>query len=84
MARPRGLVQSGLVQFLASGPGRLLRIVAGLVLVVVGLWLVRGTWGYVLVVIGLVPIAAGLFDFCLLTAIFGGPFWGRDVRAARR
>jgi uncharacterized membrane protein YuzA (DUF378 family) len=35
----------------------------------------------VLYVVGAVPILAGVFDFCLLTALLGGPLAGRRVRS---
>jgi hypothetical protein len=31
-------------------------------------------------VIGLVPLAAGVFDFCLLGPLLSVGFWGRDIR----
>ncbi len=68
------------VGFMASGTGHLLRIVVGIVLILLGLLVVQGTWGWVLVVIGLVPLAAGVFDFCLLGPLLGVGFWGRDIR----
>ncbi|MEW6578629.1 MAG: DUF2892 domain-containing protein [Chloroflexota bacterium] len=69
-----------LVNFLASSAGRLLRIVAGIVLIVVGLLVVEGTGGIVLALIGLVPLAAGLFDFCLVGPLLGAPFRGAAIR----
>ena len=71
------------VTFMASGAGRVLRIVGGIVLVLLGLLVVQGTWGWVLVVVGLVPLAAGIFDFCLLGPLFGAGWWGRDIRRTR-
>ncbi|MCX7623447.1 MAG: DUF2892 domain-containing protein [Thermomicrobium sp.] len=76
--------QNAFVTFMASGAGRFLRIVAGLVLILLGLLVVRGTWGWVLAVIGLVPLAAGIFDFCLFGPVFGAGFWGRDIRGRAR
>jgi len=32
-------------------------------------------------VVGLVPIAAGVFDFCLIAPILHAPFWGRQIKA---
>ncbi|MCX2726776.1 DUF2892 domain-containing protein [Thermomicrobium sp. 4228-Ro] len=81
MATPKS--QNPFVAFMASGAGRLLRAVAGVVLILIGLLVVKGTWGWVLTVVGLVPLAAGLFDFCLLGPLFGAGFWGRDIRRAR-
>lgn len=68
------------VSFMASGAGRIARIVAGILLVVVGLLVLGGTGGIVLAVIGLVPLAAGAFDFCLFAPLFGNPLSGPAIR----
>jgi hypothetical protein len=52
-----------------------------LILIALGIWVVSGTWGWVLIVVGLVPLAAGLFDFCLFAPLFGLPFVGDQLRA---
>jgi hypothetical protein len=70
----------GFFGFMASTNGRITRIVAGLALIAIGLALVGGTWGYVLVVVGLVPLAAGVFDFCVFAPLFGLPFIGTKLR----
>lgn len=67
-------------QFMANTAGRILRIVAGVALIVAGLVL-QSTIGYVLVVVGLVPLAAGVFDFCVLAPLFGMPFTGKAIRS---
>lgn len=67
-------------QFMASPAGRWLRIVVGVALVVWG-WSMHSGGGTVLAIVGLVPIAAGVFDFCLISKIVHAPFWGRDIRA---
>lgn len=67
-------------KFMASGLGRALRIVVGLLLVLVGL-IMNDAWGYVIAFVGLVPFAAGLFDFCVFAPLFGMPFSGKDIRA---
>ena len=71
----------GFAQFMSSGLGRGLRIVAGIVLIVVGLAGVGGTGGIVLAVVGLVPLLAGVFDVSLFAPLFGAPLKGADVRA---
>ena len=74
----------GLFNFLASRNGRIVRAVAGIVLIVIGLIVVFGndsTGGWILVVIGLVPLAAGVFDFCLFAPLFGLSFKGEELRA---
>ncbi|MGD8625767.1 MAG: DUF2892 domain-containing protein [Anaerolineae bacterium] len=67
-------------QFLASPAGRVIRAVAGLVLIVVGIALVKGTGGWILAIVGLVPLAAGLFDRCVFAPLFGLPFVGPSLR----
>ncbi len=71
----------GLVQFMSSGVGRVLRVVMGVVLIGLGLAVVQGAAGVILAIVGLVPIAAGVFDFCLLGALFGVPLAGKAARA---
>lgn len=67
-------------QFLASPAGRVIRAVAGLVLIVVGIVLVKGAGGWILAIVGLVPLAAGLFDRCVFAPLFGLPFVGPSLR----
>jgi hypothetical protein len=67
-------------KFMASLAGRLIRIVAGIALILIGLLSVGGTWGTVLAVVGLVPLVAGLFDFCVFAPLFGGPFLAKDIK----
>lgn len=68
-------------KFMASWTGRIIRFIAGIVLLYVGLVSVRGTVGIILAVIGLVPLLASIFDVCVFAPLFGGPFRGKDARA---
>ncbi|MCK6578813.1 MAG: DUF2892 domain-containing protein [Anaerolineae bacterium] len=68
-------------KFMASTRGRLLRIMAGIVLIIVGLAVVQGTGGIILAVVGLLPLSAGVFDFCLFAPLLGQPFSGPAIRA---
>jgi hypothetical protein len=72
----------GLFRFLASSTGRIVRIVAGLALILIGLWLVKGAGGWVLAIVGLVPLAAGVFDWCVFAPLFKLPFVGPQLRKA--
>jgi hypothetical protein len=65
---------------MSSTAGRLIRILAGIAFILTGMLNVQGTAGTVLVVIGLVPLIAGLFNFCVVAPLFGGPFLGKEVR----
>lgn len=75
---------SGFGQLMASGAGRVLRIVAGLALIAIGPLLIGGPAGYVVAMVGLVPLLAGLTDTCLISVIFGGSFSGAKIRASHR
>lgn len=61
-------------RFMASPAGRTIRIVAGLVLITIGLILVPGVLGWVLAAVGLAPLVAGTLDVCLIAPLIGAPF----------
>jgi len=71
------------VSFMASGAGRITRIIAGIALIVLGLFVVEGTGGIILAVVGLLPLAAGVFDFCVFAPLFGNPFSGDKIRSGK-
>jgi hypothetical protein len=71
-------------QFMASGIGRAVRVVAGVALIAGGLLSIGGTTGYVVAAIGLVPLLAGTFDVCVFSRLFGGPFSGAAIRACAK
>ena len=68
------------IAWMASGSGRIARIVAGIALILVGLLAVQGTGGIILAVVGVVPLAAGAFDFCVFAPLFGCPLSGAKIR----
>jgi hypothetical protein len=70
----------GFARFMSSLTGRLLRIVAGIALILIGLVTVQGTGGIILAIVGLVVLAAGSFNFCIFAPLFGGPFWAKDIK----
>jgi hypothetical protein len=70
----------GIFRFLASSAGRVVRAVAGLALIVVGIAVVGGVVGWILAIVGLVPLAAGVFDRCVFAPLFGLPFAGPSLR----
>lgn len=72
-----------LISFLASTAGRILRAVAGLILLYVGWVMMGGTGGIIVALIGLVMLAAGVFDFCVFAPLFGNPFSGKKIRAGK-
>jgi hypothetical protein len=68
------------VTFMASGTGRIVRIVAGIALILIGLLVVKETAGIVIAIIGVLPLAAGVFDFCVFAPLFGAPLSGSKIR----
>ncbi len=71
------------IKFMASTAGRVTRVVAGLVLILWGVMGLGGTTGIVIAVIGLVPLLAGLFDFCVFAPLFGAPLSGPQIRSGK-
>ncbi len=75
MSAAESFGRSAVAQFINSPIGRVVRIVVGAALV----W-----WGYsqdnpIVMAVGLVPLAAGLFHLCLISALLGGPLRGARV-----
>jgi len=66
-------------QFMATNIGRLLRILAGMILVLVGLYVFAGGIRIISAILGLLLIAAGMFNFCFIAPLLGAPFWGKDL-----
>jgi hypothetical protein len=71
------------IKFMVSTAGRVVRILAGVALIAWGLLGLSGTAGYIVAVIGLVPLLAGVLDFCLFAPLFGYPFSGAKARAGK-
>ena len=69
----------GFVKFMSSPAGRIARIVAGLALIVIGI--VIGGAGWVLAIVGLLPLAAGALNICVFAPLFKQPLKGSEVRA---
>ena len=67
---------------MVSPAGRITRIIAGIALIALGLLVVHGVGGIILMVVGLLPLVAGLFDFCVFAPLFGAPLGGKQIRSA--
>jgi uncharacterized membrane protein len=66
--------------FMSSTAGRLLRVVAGAALIVVGI-LLQSVLGVVIAIVGVVVLLAGVLNVCLIAPILRQPFAGRNIRA---
>jgi len=71
---------NGLFSFLASMAGRWTRIIAGAALIVWGYFGLSGTTGIIVILIGLVPLLAGISDVCVFAPLFRLPFGGAQLR----
>lgn len=80
MARRERVASTPFGQFMASTAGRVTRGAIGIALIIAGL-LVGGVAGWVLGAFGAVLLAAGLFDFCVITGLVDNIWSGREVRA---
>ena len=76
--------RTGFAVFVNSPAGRIARVVAGIGLIFLG-WtqLDSGMGLLLLIVIGFVPLVAGVFDLCLVSALLGGSIRGARVRALK-
>ncbi len=71
------------IKFMASTAGRVTRALAGVILIVWGMLGIGGTAGIVVAIVGLLPLVAGLFDFCIFAPLFGAPFNGPGIRSTK-
>ncbi len=69
------------VKFMSSNAGRITRIIAGIALITIGLLVTNGLGGIILAIIGLLPLVAGIFDFCIFAPLFRAPLSGKQVRS---
>ena len=76
MSLAESFAQTGLAHFVNSPAGRIARILVGLGLIGWGYFQSAGSAGIILIVVGLVPLAAGGFNLCLISALLGGPISG--------
>jgi hypothetical protein len=84
MSASESFGRSGFAQFISSPAGRVARIVAGLILIALGYRSRAGAGGIVLIVVGFIPLLAGLFDLCVISGLLGGPLSGSRIRALRK
>ena len=69
-------------KMMATMPGRAVRAIAGIALILVGLLVIGGTAGIIVAVIGVAPLYAGLTNICLIAPIIGAPLSGVKALAS--
>ena len=65
-----------LISFLQSPSGRMLRVILGLGVIVVGILFLQGMAGFLVAVIGLIPICTAHSGVCVIGPFFGYTFEG--------
>jgi hypothetical protein len=84
MSRQEAFNRSGLSKFLNSPAGRIFRLAAGIAFLVVGYAYRHHTLGVISMVWGLLPLSAGAFDICYVSAALGGPLAGSKIRSQQK
>jgi len=72
---------SGFGRFINSGPGRAFRLVAGAAFLIAGFADLPLPIRLGLITWSVLPLTAGAFDVCWISAALGGPVRGRAIRA---
>ena len=73
--------RSGFSRFINSPAGRIFRIGAGTAFLVVGFLHRDHPLGVASMVWSVLPLSAGAFDICYISAVLGGPLRGAKIRA---
>lgn len=76
--------RSAFSRFLNSTPGRAFRVTAGLGFLAVGFVYRDHALGLAAMVWSALPLTAGGFDVCYISAALGGPFSGEKIRCLGR
>jgi len=71
--------RTGLARFINTTAGRVARIVVGIGLIGCGFTIGEGAGKVLLILVGLIPLSAGAFNLCLISALLGGPIRGDRV-----
>jgi hypothetical protein len=74
--------QSRFSQFINSRSGRAFRLVAGAAFLIGGYAFRTHAGGVAAMTWSVLPLSAGAFDLCYVSALLGGPISGSKIRAA--
>jgi hypothetical protein len=81
MSRHESFNQSGFSKFLNRPGGRIFRLAAGAGFLIVGYVFRDHPLGVLSMLWGLLPLSAGAFDICYISAMLGGPLSGAKIRS---
>jgi hypothetical protein len=71
---------SAFSRFINSPGGRAFRLIAGTGFLIVGFVYRHHPLGVVSMLWSLLPLSAGAFDLCFVSALLGGPLSGAEIR----
>ena len=71
-------------RFINSLGGRIFRLLAGCAFLVVGYIYRDHTLGVISMIWSIFPLSAGLFDWCFISAVLGGPLSGKKIRKKQK
>ena len=66
------------LDYMSTGPGRVIRTAVGLLLIMVGA-LLGGDW-WIMAAFGLMPLATGVLNLCPISPLFGRSWRGNACR----
>ena len=68
-------------KFMAGPIGRGVRILAGVIVLALGLFAAQTPWNFVLIALGVVFVAVGVFNICLIAPFIRAPLSGKQAQA---
>jgi hypothetical protein len=80
MSTAEAFNRSGFSRFINGPAGRVFRLVAGLGFLVVGYLFRDHPLGVISMLYSILPLSAGAFDICWISAVLGGPLSGSKIR----
>ena len=83
MSSAEAFNRSGFSRFINSQAGRIFRLAAGMGFLVVGYLFRHHPLGVISMVYSVLPLSAGAFDICFISAVLGGPLSGAKIREAQ-
>ena len=79
MKLSESFARSGFSRFINSRTGRITRIVVGIAMIIWGYTQLDNISGMIWILVGVIPLSAGLFDLCFISPLLGGPLAGKKV-----
>ncbi len=84
MSSAEAFNRSWFSRFINSQAGRVFRLVAGTGFLVVGYLFRDHPLGVISMAFSVLPLSAGAFDLCYVSAVLGGPLSGAKIRETQR